>query len=91
MVRWGQAAMRPEALTTALAVFRPELYDAAMGRPEPGQSFRAIGAFAGPAFDPDDIAGHLAAFKIGRWKPYRRTPSGAAAVYQFGSRLQSPE
>ena len=29
----------------------------------------AIGAFAGPAFDPDDIAGHLAAFKIGRWKP----------------------
>jgi hypothetical protein len=29
----------------------------------------AVGAFAGPAFDPDDIAGHLAAFKIGRWKP----------------------
>ena len=29
----------------------------------------AIGAFAGPAFDADDIAGHLAAFKIGRRKP----------------------
>jgi NitT/TauT family transport system ATP-binding protein len=29
----------------------------------------AIGAFVGPAFDPDDIAGHLAAFKIGHWKP----------------------
>lgn len=70
MVRWGQAPMRPEALTTALAVFRPELYDAAMGRPEPGsEASDAIGAFAGPAFDPADIAGHLAAFKIGRWKP----------------------
>ena len=29
----------------------------------------AVGAFAGPAFNPDDIAGHLAAFKIGHWKP----------------------
>ena len=62
--------MRPDALRTAMAVFRPELYDAAMGRPgaapdAPG----AIGAFAGPAFDPADIAGHLAAFKIGHWKP----------------------
>jgi NitT/TauT family transport system ATP-binding protein len=28
-----------------------------------------VGAFAGPAFNPDDIAGHLAAFKIGHWKP----------------------
>ena len=27
-----------------------------------------IGAFAGPAFDPADIAGHLAAFRIGRRK-----------------------
>ena len=26
-------------------------------------------AFAGPAFNPEDIAGHLAAFRIGRWKP----------------------
>jgi hypothetical protein len=25
-----------------------------------------LGAFAGPAFDANDIAGHLAAFKIGR-------------------------
>ena len=28
----------------------------------------AIGAFAGPAFDANDIAGHLAAFAIGRRK-----------------------
>ena len=27
-----------------------------------------VGAFAGPAFDPRDIAGHLRAFEIGRWK-----------------------
>ena len=70
MVRWGQAAMRPDALKTAMAVFRPDLYDAAMG--QPGKAFAAsdaVGAFAGPAFSPDDIAGHLAAFKIGHWKP----------------------
>jgi NitT/TauT family transport system ATP-binding protein len=69
MVRWGQAAISPEALRTAQAVFRPDLYDAALGREgkladAPG----AIGAFAGPAFDANDIAGHLAAFAIGRQK-----------------------
>jgi NitT/TauT family transport system ATP-binding protein len=70
MVRWGQTAMRPDALKTAMAVFRPDLYDAAMGQPgKPVAASDAIGAFAGPAFSPDDIAGHLAAFKIGHWKP----------------------
>jgi NitT/TauT family transport system ATP-binding protein len=70
MVRWGQAEMRPDALQTAMGVFRPDLYDSAMGRPgkAPAEADR-IGAFAGPAFDPADIAGHLAAFKIGHWKP----------------------
>ena len=70
MVRWGQTAMRPDALKTAMAVFRPDLYDAAKGQPRqlPDGS-DAVGAFAGPAFDPDDITGHLAAFEIGRWKP----------------------
>jgi ABC-type nitrate/sulfonate/bicarbonate transport system substrate-binding protein len=67
MVRWGQAAFSTDALQTAMAVFRPDLYDAALGSVEkaadaPGR----IGAFAGPAFAADDIAGHLAAFKIGR-------------------------
>lgn len=70
MVRWGQTAMRPEALKTAMGVFRPDLYDAAMGHPGAAAAASdAIGAFAGPAFDPQDIAGHLSAFKIGRWKP----------------------
>jgi NitT/TauT family transport system ATP-binding protein len=67
MVRWGQAAISPEALRTAKAVFRADLYDAALGHTAKPAS-DAVGAFAGPAFDPDDIAGHLAAFKIGRQK-----------------------
>jgi two-component system, oxyanion-binding sensor len=70
MVRWGQTAMRPDALKTAMGVFRPDLYDAALGQPgQHGNGADRIGAFAGPAFDPDDIAGHLAAFAIGHWKP----------------------
>jgi ABC-type nitrate/sulfonate/bicarbonate transport system substrate-binding protein len=70
MVRWGQTAMRPDALKTAMAVFRPDLYDAAMGQPgKAADGSDAVGAFAGPPFNPDDIAGHLAAFKIGHWKP----------------------
>lgn len=67
MVRWGQTPFRPEALKAAMAVFRPDLYDAASG--QPAGAANAIGAFAGPPFDPADVQGHLAAFKIGRWKP----------------------
>ncbi len=70
MVRWGQTALKPDALKTAMGVFRPDLYDAAVGhRGKVAGASDAIGAFAGPAFDPDDIAGHLAAFRIGHWKP----------------------
>src|SRR3954467_4972406 len=69
MVRWGQASISPEALEMAKAVFRPDLYDAALGL-EPGSdvAHEDVGAFAGPAFDPDDVAGHLASFKIARQK-----------------------
>jgi NitT/TauT family transport system ATP-binding protein len=71
MVRWGQASISPEALDVAKAVFRPDLYDAALGlAADAGKgSSDAIGAFAGPAFDAGDIAGHLAAFKIDHRKP----------------------
>jgi NitT/TauT family transport system ATP-binding protein len=70
MARWGQTALSPEALKTAMAVFRPDLYDQALGRDvRVARASDAIGAFAGPAFDASDIAGHLAAFQIGRWKP----------------------
>jgi len=66
-VRWGQAAISPEALKTAMAVFRPDLDRDGGGREgKPADGPDTIGAFSGPPFDADDIAGHLAAFKIGR-------------------------
>ncbi len=65
MVRWGQTAYSPDALKTAMRVFRPDQYDAALGRGgQAADASSAIGAFAGPPFNPDDIAGHLAAFAI---------------------------
>jgi NitT/TauT family transport system ATP-binding protein len=71
MVRWGQTALSPEALKSAMGVFRPDLYDAAIGASgdageRAGGSF---GAFAGPVFDPRDVAGYLASFDV-----VRRTP-----------------
>jgi two-component system, oxyanion-binding sensor len=70
MVRWGQTSFSPEALNVAKGVFRPDLYDAALGREsKPAEASDAVGAFDGPAFDANDIAGHLAGFKIGRRKP----------------------
>jgi NitT/TauT family transport system ATP-binding protein len=67
MVRWGQSAYSAEALKTAMGVFRPDLYDVALGRSaKPAETSQAINAFAGPPFRPDDIAGHLAAFPIRR-------------------------
>jgi two-component system, oxyanion-binding sensor len=65
MARWGQAPVSPEALKIAEAVFRPDLYDAALGRQAaPASTGDPIGAFAGPVFDPANIAAHLAAFEI---------------------------
>jgi two-component system, oxyanion-binding sensor len=71
MVRWGQATIRPEAVKIAKAVFRPDLYDAALGLRggEDEAAFGSVGAFAGPVFDPDDIEGYLAAFNV-----FRRVP-----------------
>jgi ABC-type nitrate/sulfonate/bicarbonate transport system substrate-binding protein len=69
MVRWGQAPLSPELLAAAKAVFRPDLYDAAGAAPEPpavGEPADGIGAFAGPPFDPNDIAAHLAAWPVRR-------------------------
>src|SRR4051794_20956507 len=68
MVRWGQASIGPEPLKVAKAVFRPDLYDGALGLE--GDAGRrgadAIGGFGGPRFDADDFAAHLAEFRIGR-------------------------
>jgi NitT/TauT family transport system ATP-binding protein len=69
MVRWGQAALSPEALKIAMGVFRPDLYDAALGRPGDGVASSPFSAFAGPAFDPRDVSGYLASFEV------RRRPS----------------
>ena len=69
MVRWGQAPLSAEMLAAAKAVFRPDLFDAALadGKPDlAGEPDDGIGAFAGPPFDANDIASHLAAWKIGR-------------------------
>jgi two-component system, oxyanion-binding sensor len=69
MVRWGQAPMSADMLAAAKAVFRPDLYDAALGPSGPlpaSEPADGIGAFSGPAFDPNDIAAHLAACKIRR-------------------------
>ncbi|MBS0246891.1 MAG: ABC transporter substrate-binding protein [Proteobacteria bacterium] len=68
IVRWGQAAFSGELSAVAQAVFRPDLYDAALGlaptaRPD---ACDGIGAFVGPAFDAGDIAGHLSAWRTKR-------------------------
>jgi ABC-type nitrate/sulfonate/bicarbonate transport system substrate-binding protein len=67
MVRWGQAPLSDEMLAAAKAVFRPDFHDAALGPSaamSAGEPSDGIGAFTGPAFDPDDIAAHLSSFKI---------------------------
>jgi NitT/TauT family transport system ATP-binding protein len=67
MVRWGQAPLSAELLAAAKRVWRPDLYDTALGGDgalPPGEPADGIGAFAGPAFDPDDIEAHLAAWTI---------------------------
>jgi two-component system, oxyanion-binding sensor len=69
MVRWGQAPLSPDLLSAATELFRPDLYEAAVpdaaGAPS-GEPDDGIGAFAGPAFDPNDISAHLAAWPIRR-------------------------
>ncbi len=69
MVRWGQAPLSPAMLSAAKAVFRPDLFDAALGaghgdlRGEPADG---IGAFVGGAFDAENIAATLKAWAAGR-------------------------
>ena len=65
MVLWQQAPLSAELLGTAKACFRPDLYDTALGagkKPHPLPPDE-IGAFAGPPFDADAIAGDVAAWK----------------------------
>jgi len=68
MVRWGQAEFTPAALDVAKQVFRPDLYDAALGSSAASlhEVKDGVGAFDGAPFDPGDIAAHLASFAIKR-------------------------
>jgi NitT/TauT family transport system ATP-binding protein len=66
MVRWGQAPLTAGMLAGAKAVFRPDLFDAALdsGKPDlAGEPTDGIGAFAGPPFNADDIVAQIAAWK----------------------------
>jgi len=70
MVRWRQTVMNAEALKAAQDVFRPDLYEAAFGRVgKPQMASQAIGAFAGPAFEPENIEAYFAALPAGQGKP----------------------
>jgi NitT/TauT family transport system ATP-binding protein len=67
MVRWRQTAISPEALKAAQDVFRPDLYEAAFGRAgKPQTASKAIGAFAGPVFDPANLEVYFAALRAER-------------------------
>ena len=68
MVRWGQAPLSEASLAIATRVFRPELYDAAVGKSAVSapEVVDGVGAFAGPAFDPAAITRHLESFAIRR-------------------------
>ncbi len=63
MARWRQTPLSDDNLRVAKAVFRPDLYDAAL---DPKSDAAAqtppdhIGAFAGPPFDAENIAAHVA-------------------------------
>jgi NitT/TauT family transport system ATP-binding protein len=66
MVRWGQTPLSKELLAAAKAVFRPDLFDAIV---QSGEAITTtppdgIGAFAGPAFDAEDITSHLNSWAI---------------------------
>jgi NitT/TauT family transport system ATP-binding protein len=66
IARWGQARMADDLCARARAVFRPDLYDAAVGctllPPTEGPA-DGVGACAGPQFVADDVAGHLSAWR----------------------------
>jgi NitT/TauT family transport system ATP-binding protein len=68
MVRWGQAPFTQQALSTAMKVFRSDLYDAAIGpRSEAAHGIPdGLGAFSGPAFEWDRVESYLASFDVSR-------------------------
>jgi NitT/TauT family transport system ATP-binding protein len=66
MVRWGQTNYDPVQAAAAAATYRADVFDAALrSMTAPPVVQDGLGAFAGPPFDPDDIAGHLQAWSNG--------------------------
>jgi len=61
MVRWKQAQFTSAIAAQAAAVYRPDLFDAAQPAVASAEN-DGIGAFAGPAFDPDNVPAHLMAW-----------------------------
>jgi ABC-type nitrate/sulfonate/bicarbonate transport system substrate-binding protein len=61
LVRWGQAPLSDEMLAKAVAAFRSDLFDAALGALPAASNTPAdrVGAFAGPEFDPANIQNYL--------------------------------
>lgn len=51
MVRWRQVGFDQRLLTHACGVLRPDLYDAALSRPDVKPGLESVASFAGPAFD----------------------------------------
>ena len=68
MVRWGQTSFNQQALSTAMKVFRSDLYDAAIGAPSDAAHGipDGLGAFSGPAFEWDQVENYLNSFAISR-------------------------
>ncbi len=66
MLRWGQARHTAESLAAVKRIYRPDLYDSALGIHEAAAAPPAVGAFSDPHFDDFDIAAYLAKFEIGR-------------------------
>jgi len=61
LVRWGQAPLSEEMRAKAVAAFRFDLFDTALGTSlgtSPAPADR-IGAFAGPEFEPENIQDYL--------------------------------
>ncbi len=69
MARWGQAPLSDALCAAAQAVFRPDLYDAALGntyRSHGGEPQDGVGAFVGPQFSAVDVAAYVAAWRMKR-------------------------
>jgi ABC-type nitrate/sulfonate/bicarbonate transport system substrate-binding protein len=66
IARWGQVPLSEELRAAAQSVFRPDLYDAALGSvpgPHDGEPRDGVGAFIGPPFSAPDVAGYVSAWR----------------------------